>query len=234
MASNVFQHTESLFAGTPENPGEGNDNALDLELLQTQHDDNHSAENRLEGVVSDNPFASDAHSALDSDGLNVDSEAADRPSHPIAEESYPSGADQNAFPDENVDPLDTSLSGGSNINHGRSEPGTDITMRPQSFTEQSESKQHDNSRKSAEETPRIAFATSDHVDSAHKSDLQSDRRASVRRDPKSNGYDFSGKISLSRNNSVVSMAKQNGRARPPAYAKPPRWRERFWHTPTRQ
>lgn len=211
-----------------------NDAVLDLELLQTHHDDDHSQENKLEGVVSDNPFASDAQSAPNSDGLNVDSEAADRASHPVAEESDPSGAVQDAFPDDNVDPLDTSLSGGSNINHGRSEPGTDITMRPQSFTEQSESRQHDGVRSPAEETPRIAFASSDHVDNAHKSDLQSDRRASVRRDPKSNGYDFSGKISLSRNNSVVSMDGKDDRSCPPAYAKSPRWRGRFWRTPTRQ
>lgn len=216
MESNVFQHTDSIFADALEIPGESNDAALDLELLQTQHDDNHTGENRLVGVVSDNPFASDAQSAPYSDRLNVDSEAAeprdrtetnpavDRPSHPVAKESDPSGADQDAF-SENVDPLDTSLSGGSNINYGRSEPATDVSMNPQSFIEHPESRQHDNSRKSAEEAPRIAFATSDHVDSAHKSDLQGDRRSAVRRGTTSNSYDFSGKISLSRNNSVVSM-----------------------------
>lgn len=218
MASNVFEHTDSVFVDALENPGESNGAALDLELVRTHHDDNHSRENKLVGVVSDDPFASAVHPAPYSDGLDADSEAAgprdrtntnnavDRPSHPVAKESEPSSADQNVFPD-NVDPLDTSLSGGSNINYGRSEPGTNISMRPQSFTEQSESRQHDNFRISAEETPRIVFATSDHVDSAHKSDLQGDRRASVRRDTMSNGYNFSGKISLSRNNSVVSMVK---------------------------
>ena len=218
MASNAFQHTDSIFADAVENPGESNDAALDLELMQTHHDDKHPIENKLVGVVSDNPFASTVHSAPYVDGLNVNFEAAeprdrthanpavDRPSHLVAKESESSGADQNAFPD-NVDPLDTSLSGGSNINYGHSERGTDISMRPQSFTEQSESRQHDDSRKSAEETPRIAFATSDHVDSAQKIDLQSDRRASVRRDTMSNGHDFSGKISLSRKNSVVSIGK---------------------------
>jgi hypothetical protein len=219
MASNVFQHTDSIFANAVENPGESNDAALDLEPMQTHHDDNHSIENKLVGVVSDNPFASTVHSAPDTDGLDVDFEAAeardhtyanpavDHLSHPVAKESESPGADENAFPD-NVDPLDTSLSGGSNINCGHSERGTDISMRPQSFTEQSESRQHDDPRKPAEETPRIAFATSDHVDSAYKTNLQNDRRATVRRDTMSNGHDFSGKISLSRKNSVVSIGKE--------------------------
>jgi hypothetical protein len=217
MASNIFQHTDSIFADAVDNPGESNDAALDLELMQTHHDDTHSIENRLVGVVSDNPFASTVHSAPDTDGLNANFEAAEAgdhtdanpavdPSHLVATESESSGADQNAFPD-NVDPLDTSLSGGSNINYCHSERGTDISMRPQSSTEQSESRQHDDSRKPAEETPRIAFATLDHVDSAHKIGPQGDRRATVRRDTMSNGHDFSGKISLSRKNSVVSIGK---------------------------
>ena len=208
MASNAFQHTDSIFADAVENPGESNDAALDLELMQTHHDDDntHSIENKLVGVVSDNPFASTVHSAVEHRDHTDTNLAVDRPSHLVTKESELSGADQNAFPD-NVDPLDTGLSGGSNINYGHSERGTDISMRPQSFTEQSESRQHDDSRKSAEETPRIAFATSDHVDSAQKIDLQSDRRASVRRDTMSNGHDFSGKIILSRKNSVVSIGK---------------------------
>jgi hypothetical protein len=208
MASNVFQHTDSIFADTVENPGESNDAALDLELMQTHHDDDntHSIENKLVGVVSDNPFASTVHSAAEPRDHTDTNLAVDRPSHLVTKESELSGADQNAFPD-NVDPLDTSLSGGSNINYGHSERGTDISMRPQSFTEQSESRQHDDSRKPAEETPRIAFATSNHVDSAHKIDPQGDRRATARRDTMSNGHDFSGKISLSRKNSVVSIGK---------------------------
>jgi hypothetical protein len=218
MASNLFQHTDSIFADdATHNPGESNDAVLELELTQTDHDDNHFTENKLVGVVSDNPFASDAHSASHGDGLDVDFEAAEprdrtdtnanlavpRPSHSVAKASISSSADQNAFP-ESVDPLDTSLSGDSNVNHGRSEPGTDISMRPQSSTEQSESRQHDNSRELAEPNPRIAFATSDHNGSVYQSNLQGDRHASFRR---GTGYDFSGKIVLSRNNSVVRMAK---------------------------
>jgi hypothetical protein len=230
MASNAFQHTESIFADATQNPEESSDAALQLELTQTDHDDNHFTENKLVGVVSDNPFASDVHSASHGDGLNVDSEAAEsrdrtdtytdlavpRPSHSVAKGSISSGADQDAFPESldpldtslSVDPLDTSLSGGGNINHGRNEPGTEISMRPQSSVEQFESRQHDSFRKPAEENPRIVFATSDHNGSVYQSNLQGDRHASVRRDTTSNGYDFSGKIVLSRNNSVVRMPKR--------------------------
>jgi hypothetical protein len=219
MAYNVFQHTDSIFADAQQSHGESNDATLGLELQETQHDDNHFTENKLVGVVSDNPFASDAHRASRGDGLDVDSETAEprdrtdtdpavhQASQPVAEESSSSGADDDAFP-ESVDPLDTSLSGGNNTNHDRSGPGTAISARPRSSIEQSESRQHDNCNEPAEENPRIAFATSDHIDGAHKSGLQSDRRASVRRGTMSNEYDFSGKIVMSRNNSVVSMAKR--------------------------
>jgi hypothetical protein len=219
MASSVFQHTNSIFADAQQSHGESNDATLGLELQETQHDDNHFTGNKLVGVVSDNPFASDAHSTSHNDELNVDSEAAgplDRTdtdpavhqsSHPVAKESTSTGADDDAFP-ESVDPLDTSLSGGNTTSHHCSEPGTVSSARPQSSIEQSESRQHDNSNEPAEENPRIVFATSDHIDSAHKSGLQSDRGASVRRGTMSNDYDFSGKIVMSRNNSVVSMAKR--------------------------
>jgi hypothetical protein len=220
MASNLFQHTDSLF-NPVQDPRESSDAALDLELLQTHHDDdNHARENTLVGVVSDNPFASDARSTSHGDGINVDSEAAeprDRTDTDPAvhlsshKESNSSSADHNTIPDtvgpldtDNVDPLDTSLSGGSHINHGCVKPGTEISIGPQSSTEKSESRHHDDSKKLAEETPRIAFATSDHIDSASKSDLH-DPHAIIRRDTTSNGHDFSGKIVLSRNNSVVSM-----------------------------
>jgi hypothetical protein len=224
MASNIFQHTNSIFAEAEQHE-ESNDATLGLELQQTQHDDSHFTENNLVGVVSDNPFASDARSASCSDGNNIGSEAAEprdwtdtdpaahQASHPVAKESTSSGADHDAFPDsvdplESVDPLDTSLSGGSNTNHDPSGPGTDISVRPQSSGEQSGSRQHDSSDGPAEKDPRIAFATSDQVDSAHKSGLQGDRRATVQCGTISSGHDFSGKLVLSRNNSVVSMAKR--------------------------
>ena len=202
-----------------QNHRESDDATLGLELQQTQLDDNNFTENKLVGVVSDNPFASDAHSSAHGDGLDVDSEAAGsrestdidavlhQPSHPVAKESTSLGADYNAFPDS-VDPLDTSLSGGSNINHDHSRLGTDIPVGPQSCIEQSESSQHVNSNETVEQSPRIAFATSDHIDSAQKSSLQGERRASARRGTMLDGYDFSGKLVMSRNNSVVSTAKR--------------------------
>jgi hypothetical protein len=239
MASNIFQHTDPFFADATQNPGESNDAALQLELTQTDHDDDHlSPENKLVGVVSDNPFASDARTASHGDAPNVDSEAAEprdrtntntslavpRPSHSVAKASISTIADQDAFPESvdpldtslSVDPLDTSLSGGSNINHAHSEPGTDVSMRPQSSTEQSGSQQHDKFQTPAEENPRIAFTTSDHNGSVYQSNLQSDRPANSRR---GTGYDFSGK---------------SDRSCPAAFAKSPRWRARFWRTPTRQ
>jgi len=225
MASNTFQHTDSIFAEPMQDHEESNGATLGLELQQTQHDDNHLDENKLVGVVSDNPFASDARSASCGDGHNVDSEAAGprdwtdtdptvhQSGHTVAKESTSSGADDDALPAsvdplESVDPLDTTLSGGNNTYHDRTEPGTDISLEPHSFIEQSESRQHDIPDGPAEKDSRIAFATSDHIDSAHKSGLQGDRRATVQRGTISNGHDFSGKLVLSRNNSVVSMAKR--------------------------
>jgi hypothetical protein len=229
MASNVFQHTDPFLADAIQNPGETHDAGLDLELLRTQHDDdNHATENRLVGVVSDDPFASDARTASHVDELNAVPEGAEpedrtdtdtntnlavpRLSHSVAKSSISSGADLDAIPESvdpldtslSVDPLDTSLSRGSNIDHGRSEPGRDISVKPQSSIEQPESRQHDNLQKPAEENPRIAFATSDHNGSVYQSNLQSDRPANSRR---GTGYDFSGKMVLSRNNSVVRIAK---------------------------
>jgi hypothetical protein len=227
MASNLFQHTDPFVADAIQNPEESHDAGLDLELLRTQHDDdNHATENRLVGVVSDDPFASDARSASHVDELNAVPEAAEpedrtdtntntnlavpRPSHSVAKESISSGADLDAIPESvdaldtslSVDPLDTSLSHGSNINHARSESSTEISTKPQPSTEQPESRRHGNFQEPAEGNPRIAFATSDHNGSVYQSNLQSERPANVRR---GTGYDFSGKMVLSRNNSVVSM-----------------------------